>query len=129
MQVESMSAELHQLLEPYINAPVECDGFTRLAHTALVHAGIEHACMCGRLVSVDDTTESPIHFWIELADGRLIDYRARMWLGENPTVPNGVFNANEFAGWKYLGEQIDLPTLSPVLVEILLWAPAIQCEQ
>lgn len=117
-----LDTELHQLLVPFIDAPVECDGFTRLAHTALSNAGIEHTCMMGRVVSLDGKTRSPIHFWIELEDGRLIDYRARMWLGDCKNVPHGVFQPVHFKSWVYQGEVIDLPVLHPVMANILMQA-------
>lgn len=115
-----MSAELHQLLEIYGAAPVECDGFVRLAHTALVKAGIEHSCMCGRLASSDGAKVSPIHFWIELADGRIVDYRARMWLGEVATVPHGIFDPSTFPDWLYQGALVDVPVANAALVAILM---------
>jgi hypothetical protein len=128
MDQGSLTAELHRLLERYIDAPVECDGFTRLAHGALESAGIDHACMRGRVVSADGTVRSPIHFWIELPDGRLIDYRARMWLGDFSSVPHGIFLPDEFAKWQYQGEPIILQTLSPVIAELLLSFPALPSE-
>lgn len=81
---------ISSLLEPYSNAPVECDGFTRIAHSVLAGAGIPHSCMQGQLVSASGNDELPIHFWIQLDDGRVIDYRARMWLGDDAGVPHGV---------------------------------------
>lgn len=115
-----LDTELHKLLAPYIEAPVECDGFTRLAHTALANAGIEHICMLGRVVSADGLHRSPVHYWIELADGRVIDYRARMWLGEGESVPYGLFHKPSYALWSYEGQPIDLPVLNPVLVKVLM---------
>lgn len=117
-----LHAELHQLLEPYINAPVECDGFTRLAHTALTHAGIEHTCMLGRLISADGQRKSPIHYWITLPDGQVIDYRARMWLGVSETVPHGVFFPACYKLWAYEGAAIDLPVLTPIGAQIMMMA-------
>ena len=111
---------IHQLLEPYINAPVECDGFTRLAHTALEQAEIPHACMVGRVTSADGHRQSPTRFWIQLHDGRLIDYRARMWLGDESSVPHGVFTPGEYAGWQHQGADIELPVLSPILAKFML---------
>ena len=111
--------ELHQLVERFIDAPVECDGFVRLAHTALVAAGIEHTVMYGRLVSADAKRQTPIHFWISLDNGEVLDYRARMWLGAGMNVPNGIFAQSEFPDWSYHGCAIDIPTLHPSIAEIL----------
>lgn len=117
-----LDTELHQLLAPYIDAPVECDGFARLAHTALTHAGIEHTCMIGRIKSEDGHRCTPTHLWLELEDGRVIDYRARMWLGNTDCVPNGVFHHSCYKSWAYDGQPIELPILSPVISKLLLLA-------
>lgn len=114
-----MPHELHQLLSVYDTAPVECDGFIRLAHTALINAGIQHRCMCGRVSSIDGTTVIPLHFWIELENGNFADYRARMWLGEVATVPHGIFRLENFPEWRYEGVQVDVPVASPALIAIL----------
>lgn len=114
-----MPHELHQLLDVYDSAPVECDGFIRLAHTALINAGIQHRCMCGRVCSNDGPTVIPLHFWIELTDGCFVDYRARMWLGEVATVPHGIFSPENFPEWRYEGVQVDMPVASSTLIAIL----------
>lgn len=115
-----MSDEIHNLLAHYVHAPVECDGFIRLVHTALVNAGIEHFCYLGRLESRVSKLEIPIHFWISLPDGRIIDYKARMWIGEVETVPHGIFDEAKFPDWAYLGERIEIPTLNPSVVAFLM---------
>lgn len=116
------NTELQELLAPYIEAPVECDGFTRLAHTALANAGIKHTCMIGRLISAGGERQSPIHYWIELDDGQVIDYRAKMWLGDVESVPHGVFHPTRYKLWCYHGQPIDLPVLSPMIVKVLMFS-------
>lgn len=118
-----MSDAISMLLEPYSKAPLECDGFTRIAHSVLTEAGIPHSCMCGRLASTSRDAEIPLHFWIQLDDGRVIDYRARMWLGEDAAVPHGIFKADEYPIWSYQGAEVNLPVLSPTLIQFLLWEP------
>lgn len=120
-----MPDAISSLLEPYCNAPVECDGFTRIAHSVLAGAGIPHSCMQGQLVSASGNVELPIHFWIQLDDGRVIDYRARMWLGGGAGVPHGVFKTDEFPDWHYLGTEITLPVFSPTMIQLLLWEPSV----
>ncbi|MCV4078803.1 hypothetical protein OD785_31775 [Pseudomonas aeruginosa] len=120
-----MPDAISNLLEPYSNAPVECDGFTRIAHSVLTGAGIPHSCMHGQLVSTSGDEELPIHFWIELDDGRVIDYRARMWLGDSEGVPHGVFKTDEYPDWHYLGTEITLPVFSPTMIQLLLWEPSV----
>ncbi|HBP6379065.1 TPA: hypothetical protein L6A07_28240 [Pseudomonas aeruginosa] len=81
--------------------------------------------MQGRLASTSSSEEIPIHFWIQLADGRVIDYRARMWLGDDAGVPHGVFKTGEYPGWHYLGTEITLPVFSPTMIQLLLWEPSV----
>ncbi|MFL1449436.1 hypothetical protein ACI77O_13645 [Pseudomonas tritici] len=111
--------ELHKLLESYVMAPVECDGFARLAHTALFNAGVDHCVMIGRLLSRDSKKQSPIHFWIELGSGQVIDFRARMWLGDDADVPHGIFGKSDYPKWEYAGELIDIPVLHPAVAALL----------
>lgn len=114
---------VREIVEPFVLAPVECDGFTRIAHTALFNEGIAHTCMKGRMIQVTGNQALPIHFWIVLADGHVVDYRARMWLGDDTTVPHGVFNPAQFPTWAYSGEAVNLPLLSAAVVQALLARP------
>lgn len=115
-----MSNDIEVLLADYANAPVECDGFVRLAHTALTHAGVEHACFCGTLQRSGEGKGLPVHLWIELPSGEVIDYRARMWFGDDAAVPHGVFEKGDFPDWVYSGQEITVPMASDSLVSLLL---------
>lgn len=114
-----MTDMISMLLEPYIDAPVECDGFTRIAHSVLAGAGVTHTCMAGRLVSTSLNEELPLHFWIQLDDGRVIDYRARMWLGDDAAVPHGVFPTDQYPDWSYQGAEVNLPVFSATMIQLL----------
>ena len=106
---------------------LECDGMTRVVSALLLRDGIAHTPMCGTL-SVTGVGEIPLHHWIELDDGRLIDSRARMWLGGDPRVPHGVVPRDQ-ADARYVGRAVELPC-SPVVfwaltdVTIDAFAPA-----
>lgn len=114
-----MTDMISMLLEPYIDAPVECDGFTRIAHSLLAGAGVTHTCMAGRLVSTSLNEELPLHFWIQLDDCRVIDYRARMWLGDDAGVPHGVFPTDQYPDWSYQGAEVNLPVFSATMIQLL----------
>ncbi len=114
------TTDIEELLATYADAPVECDGFVRLAHTALVKADIEHRCFCGSLKRAGVVDGLPVHLWIELSDGRMIDYRARMWFGSDPTVPHGIFEPSAFPGWVYCGQEVTVPVASDLVVSVLL---------
>lgn len=94
---------------------VECDGMARVASALLLRDGIAHSPMLGRL-SVPGIGDIPYHHWIQLADGRIVDLRARMWLGDDPRVPHGVVERDDTSA-RYDGQAIDLPC-SP----IVFWA-------
>lgn len=69
-----------KILAPIIDAPVECDGFCRLASTLLAEHDIDFTIMQGS-ISVPVIGDL-IHFWLSV-DGEIIDYRLRMWLGDS----------------------------------------------
>lgn len=83
--------ELAVLLEPLDDASLSCDGMTYVISHLLKEAGIKHRCMSGYVT--DTLTGNVIfpHLWIELFDGWVIDYRLRMWLGDEDCIPHGVF--------------------------------------
>lgn len=62
----------------------------RAASAVLARDGIAHRPVCGRLF-VEDVGVIARHCWITLASGQVLDLRARMWLGEDPRVPHGLF--------------------------------------
>lgn len=45
-----------------------------------------------------------MHYWIELQDGQMCDFRARMWLGKSESVPHGVFVPEEHQQYKIVDE-------------------------
>lgn len=103
---------LESLLGKYDECQLECDGMTRVLHTVLEAAGYPHTVKVGS-IALGSKTFSP-HFWIELADGRIVDYRARMWLGEH--APHGIFRRSQAV---YEGERVDLEILSNYMFKIL----------
>lgn len=110
---------LEELLSEYDSCPLECDDLTRVLHSVLYRQGIEHTCFVG---SITDTSKhkgfSP-HFWIELPDSTVIDYRARMWLGNKPEVPHGIFSLNDYHHIAYKGDAVDLEPLPQTLFDVL----------
>lgn len=87
---------LGQWLEPIDAMPLECDGATRVISALLQREGLSHTIEVGELV-VAGVGRIPLHWWIRLGQQRtagaavVIDYRARMWLGDDSRVPHGVF--------------------------------------
>jgi len=87
---DAFATQLQTWLDALDSAPLECDGMTRLITTLLKKNGIEHTVMGGRLIDRQNENSLEIpHFWIKLPSGHTIDYRARMWVGEE--AQHGVF--------------------------------------
>ncbi|MBX3232006.1 MAG: hypothetical protein KIT84_20180 [Labilithrix sp.] len=109
--------QLQNLLNAFADLPLECDGMTRVLSFALREAGVPHVAKAGDLL-VDGVRVVPIHFWIELSDGSLVDYRARMWSGEGDHVPHGVFRSEDCPRVEYRGEAVDV-SMPRVVFDVL----------
>lgn len=100
-QQETWCEELQIMLEGLDDAPVECDGMTHLITHVLSSAGIPHTPKVGYVRNIcSEQTVSP-HCWIELPDGWCIDFRLRIWLGDEPDIPHGVFHRLDYPGIEY----------------------------
>lgn len=110
-----MRAQLEELVADLDDAPVECDGMTRLVVTRLAEAGIPHQAYLGELTT--PAGRIGLHYWVRAA-GWVIDLRARRWLGANPGVPHGVV---EGCGkpWVYEGRPTEVAPVSLEMFELL----------
>ncbi len=119
MACGSAPTDLATLLAPYDRYRLECDGLTRVLSTVLHRRGIAHICVVGKIVDLLDTVSMWPHYWLTLDDGRIVDYRARMWLGDKPHIPHGIFYPADFPGVLYSGEPISLGVLDNETFQIL----------
>jgi hypothetical protein len=103
-----LDAELQLRLASFDKLPLECDGMTRVMSFVLREVGVAHVAKVGRLL-LDAVSVAPVHYWIELEDGVLIDYRARLWAAALEHVPHGIFRLENFPRIAYVGEVVDLP--------------------
>lgn len=78
------------LLHTLDGLALECDGMARVVSTLLQRERIVHRVLVGRL-AIDRVGAIAHHWWVALADGRVLDLRARMWLGSDVAVPHGLF--------------------------------------
>lgn len=108
--------KIRTLLEPYAQLPLECDGMTRVITYLLKTASIPHSVFVGTIDFKGKRKFYP-HFWIKLGAGEIIDYRSRMWLGEDKTIPQGIFKEQP-KKVSYEGEEIALP-VGKTVFEIL----------
>ena len=86
----AVSHNVRELLKPYENLPLECDGMTRVVTYILGKAGIRNKTMLGTIEAEGKGEFSP-HYWVELASGEVVDYKSRMWFGNDSRIPQGVF--------------------------------------
>lgn len=101
-------------LNEFDKLPLECDGLTKVISYYLTSENIKHWVHTGELSGVNGTL---YHQWIELSNGRYIDYRARMWQGE--TAPHGIFKPTSLLNVKYTSTYREVVTISKMIFEIL----------
>ncbi len=95
---------------------LECDGTVRVLHHMLDNHHVPHYVFLGTLEM--DSKIIPVHYWIGLPDGRLVDYKARMWFGNS--APNGIFYPKDTTA-VYVGTPIEME-VSPTVYKLLLHA-------
>ncbi len=99
---------LARVLDQLDRCALECDGMTCLISALLSRARIEHTVGVGGILHRPSDRNVAPHLWINLADGWRVDYRARMWLGDRPEVPHGVFWPSDWPQIRH-----DDPTVPP----------------
>lgn len=107
-------------LEQYDRCTLECDGLTRVLSYLLTVDNVEHEVKFGKITDERTGNNFAPHFWIDLPDGRCIDYRARMWLGEHEHIPHGIFDPKDYE-IKYSGTAHpfqDLETIAQLLLKL-----------
>ena len=109
--------ELQELLESYDNPGLECDGATRVFAWLLKKEGIPYTVMSGRL-EFDGQTVVP-HYWLELDDGLIVDFKARMWLSNDEDVPHGVFDPSDYPKALYVGAEDHCFIITKTIFNIL----------
>ncbi len=115
---------IEELTRPYDTLPGDCGDITRVLHMVLVGAGVKHRVMLGYLLDQRSGEQYAPHLWVELADGRVVDYRARVWLGNKEYVPHGVFRPALYPGVEHHGREVKISTHEPqkLRVCIQMWA-------
>lgn len=84
--------KIEELLLPYINLPLECDGMCKVLSYVLYKNNITHEKCYGEIKNIK-TNKSIYHEWI-LWDDHIIDYKAKLWF-KGSGVPNGIFKFKE----------------------------------
>ncbi|CCC86229.1 hypothetical protein PPM_p0079 (plasmid) [Paenibacillus polymyxa M1] len=78
---------------------------TRVISFLLSLALIPHSVMVGDLTDIRTKGTIQPHLWINLPEGMIIDYRARMWLGDGEDIPNGIFDSTQWGQVRYKGRE------------------------
>lgn len=113
MHVDARLTFLEAVLAQKDKPDLECDGFSRLAHTMLTLMEVPHSCHLGALAGPDQVVRP--HFWLSLL-GHVVDFKARMWLG--PEAPHGIFVPS--APYEYRDDmEMEMGGLSPVVFGFL----------
>lgn len=110
------SAKVRELMEPYEGLALECDGMTRVVTYVLKQAGIPHKVMLGK-IAVEGKGEFEPHYWVELPSGEVVDYKSRMWFGNDGRIPQGVFRPKGTVV-TYSGRAVSFP-VSDMVFKIL----------
>jgi hypothetical protein len=94
--------ELEVALLPLADISAECFEMSWVLHEALTRAGYIVTGHSGYVQAAAGDIVAP-HFWLSV-DGYIVDFRLRMWLGDEDSVPHGIFKASDAAGFDYCGE-------------------------
>jgi len=97
--------------------PLECDGLSKVASLLLTNENIPHNLNVGS-VEIDEVGSIAYHCWISFDDGRILDLRARMWLGKSEEIPHGIFRPQQSHHYHANG-YILAKDINPILLPIL----------
>jgi hypothetical protein len=121
LPLPAVNDDLLAKLEKYSALPLECDGMTRVVTYLLTEARVKHRVKVGMVYVDGKEIGAPIHWWVTLPDGRIIDYKLRMWAGDGPSIPHGVFKPAGYPRVSYRGVHQRL-NVSPFMFAILTGA-------
>ncbi len=120
MNSQEFINHLHLLLNPYDDLHhLECDGLTHVIHRILSAENIENTIYAGQVINTSNSDTIPVHLWIDIGDLR-IDYRARMYLGDMPDIPHGVFYPVDYPSISYDGSPTQLNLLPHAVIQELI---------
>lgn len=117
---QSLINHICLILNPYgVLKHLECDGLTHILHRVLSDENIEHTVYMGQVTYSVNGETIPMHKWIDI-DHLRIDYRARMWLGNMPDIPHGVFYPADYVNVSYEGSPTQSNLLPHTVIQELI---------
>lgn len=114
------------LLQPLINAPIDCDGKTQIIHTIFNKLEIPHNCNIGE-VRHQNKRIAP-HFWLETIIDReryLVDYSLQDWTNIPNCLEFYLINLNP-QNLTFIGETTEVWTVPDSLFEVIQLDPRSQ---
>lgn len=99
--MKELTPEVTNIFNELDGCYLECDGLSTVISSLLTSAGVPHRLLIGS-VRTEDHGGIPIHLWIEAGE-YVIDFRLRMWLGDDPSIPHGFFKNIEYSHITYSG--------------------------
>ena len=109
-----MNQKLLNLVESIANAPkhagLECDGLCHLLHYRLTEEGFDAHHLRGTVTFKDKMVAHDFLYHKAM----VIDYRLKMWFGENSDVPHGIFLPIEWASVLKYEVTEQMPVMSAV---------------
>ena len=100
----SSFAEAKRILDGFDkNLQLECDGFTRVAGYILDQQHVPYRAYVGHVRW--NKKEFQPHWWI-VSQGKIIDYRLRMWFG--PGAPHGIFPIRDYNSGEFKNDQMNV---------------------
>ena len=115
--LKMLEGRVESLTAKYDKLPLECDGMTKVLTYVLKQNKIKHKIYQGQ-VKYKGKVSIPLHFWIVLNDGQIVDYRLRMWMDNKKKLPHGVFKAEQYPDVKYEGKLVKME-VSDMIFRIL----------
>jgi hypothetical protein len=107
---------------------LECDGMTRVLQFYLTKEQVPHKVYIGQIVDKRTNEGFSPHYWIKTGN-LFIDYRAKMWLGEEEHIPHGVFHIKNYPEIAYYGYRIELNLLPEAVVNMWIFESSFDIEK
>lgn len=85
-----MIAAIERSILQLDSLPLDCENLIRVIATLLDRDGVPYKAHQGAMWVKGIGHVEP-HCWLVLDGGRTVDFRARLWLGEEERVPHGIF--------------------------------------
>ncbi|WP_052646834.1 hypothetical protein [Paenibacillus terrae] len=121
--------KLRTALNQLDHCHLECDGMTRVISFLLGLAFIPHSVMIGDITSIRTKSTIQPHLWIKLPNRMIVDYRARMWLGDGEEIPHGIFDSKQWELVRYKGRECTPFPINDPIGHILAFTNGIDIDK